>query len=266
MSCEQDVTFKGHHSMSDYNNGYARPTVADMSVDAGLRSFMLGVYNKMGLGLLLAGGLAWTVGNVPQLAQLLFQDLGARGIGYTPLGMVVAFAPLAVLLASRFLMRNMTVVSSAALYWVVVSLVGLSLGVLFVVYAGTLIYTALLVTAVAFGGLSLYGYATKRDLSPFGSFLVMAVFGLVASSVALFFLPPAVYNSPIIFFGFNIIGVLVFSGMIAWKTQELKMMYYQLGGNSASTAIVTNIGALSLFISFVNLFQVILALMGGRRN
>ena len=252
--------------MSDYNNGFARPTVADMSVDAGLRSFMLGVYNKMGLGLLLAGGLAWTVGNVPQVAQLMFQAVGERGIGYTPLGMVVAFAPLAVLLFSNFFMRNMTVVSSAALFWVVVSLIGLSLGVLFVIYTGTLIFTALLVTAVAFGGLSLFGYATKRDLSPFGSFLVMAVWGIVASSVALFFLPPGVYNSPVVFFGFNIIGVLVFSGMVAWKTQSLKMMYYQLGGNTASTAIATNIGALTLFISFVNLFQFILALMGGRVN
>lgn len=250
--------------MSDYNSGYARPT-ADMSVDAGLRGFMLGVYNKMGLGLLLAGALAWVVGNVTPVTVLMFNVVGDRVTGYSPLGLFVAFAPLGIILFSNFFMRRMTPATSGLLYWSIVSLIGASMGLLFLLYAGTMIFSALMVTAIAFGGLSLFGYATKRDLTGFGSFLIMGMWGIIAAGILTFFMP-GLYNNPAFFFAYNVIGVLIFSGLIAWKTQSLKMMYYQLGGDAAGTAVATNIGALNLFISFINLFQFILALMGGRRN
>jgi FtsH-binding integral membrane protein len=253
--------------MSDFERGSARsiPQAGDMSVDAGLRAFMLGVYNKMALGLVLAGGLAWTVGNVQPVSELLFRYLGARPVGYTPLGYIVAFAPLALILFSNFFLRNLTARTSGLLYWSIVSVIGASMGVLFLVYAQAQILSAFLVTAVAFGGLSLVGYTTKKDLSPFASFLIMGAWGLVIAG-AVTFLLPGLYNSPIFFFAFNAIGVLIFSGLIAWKTQDLKLTYYDLKGDGASLAVATNYGALNLFISFVNLFQFILALMGGRRE
>lgn len=251
--------------MSDYNRGYPSAAPADMAVDAGLRAFMLGVYNKMGLGLLLAGAIAWAVGNVDPVSQLFFRFLGERAVGYTPLGLIVAFAPLAIILFSNFFMRNMTAASSGVLFWSLVSLIGASLGVLFVVYVSSTIYSALLITAIAFGGLSLIGYMTKRDLSGMGSFLIMGAWGIAAASVLTFFMP-GLYGNPTFFFVFNVLGVLIFSGLIAWKTQQLKMDYYEMRGSGASLAVATNLGALSLFISFINLFQFILALMGGRRS
>jgi FtsH-binding integral membrane protein len=254
--------------MSDYDRGLSRPAsagTADMAVDAGLRAFMLGIYNKMALGLVLAGGIAWVVGNVPEVTQLLFRYIGARPVGYTPLGWVIAFAPLGLILFSNFFMRRVSPVTSALLYWAVVALIGASLGVLFLVYTGMGLATTFLITAAAFGGLSLAGYATKKNLSGFGSFLIMGVWGIVITSVVVMFVP-GLYANPAFALIFNGLGVLLFSGLIAWKTQALKMSYYQMGGDRVSMAVATNYGALSLFISFVNLFQFLLYFTGGSRR
>ena len=257
--------------MSDFNNqapwGAASPAATDMSLDAGLRSFMLGVYNKLMLGLLLAGGLAWTVGNVRPVSELLFRFLGERAVGYTPLGLVVAFAPIVIILFSNFFMRRTSPVASAILYWLVVSVIGASLGVLFLVYTGLQITLALAITAGAFGGLSLVGYTTKRNLTAMGSFLIMGAWGIVLAGVATFFFK-GLYANPMFFFAFNLIGVIVFGGLVAFKTQALKLQYGYMRDDGASLAVASNYGALSLFISFVNLFQFILALLGGggRRN
>ena len=254
--------------MSDYDRGLPRPVTAgaaDMAVDAGLRGFMLGVYNKLALGLVLAAAVAWSVGNVPVVTQAMFRMVGDRAVGYTPLGMAVAFAPLVLILFSNFFMRRPTPVTSSLLYWGIVALIGASLGVLVLLYTGSSLATTFLITATAFGGLSLFGYATKRDLTGFRSFLFMGVWGLVAASIATFFFG-GLYSNPVFYFVFNGLGVLIFSGLIAWKTQELKMTYYALGGDQASMAVATNYGALTLFISFVNLFRFILAFTGGGRR
>src|SRR5436189_4273670 len=159
--------------MSDFNRGYSVPTDrADMSVDAGLRSFMLGVYNKMSLGLVLSAALAWLTGAYPPVRDLMFQVSGNR-IGYSVIGMVVAFAPLAVLLFSGFAIKNQTPRTAGIVYWTVVSLIGASLGVLMLRYTGGSIASTFLITASAFGALSLVGYTTKKDLTGFGSFLIM---------------------------------------------------------------------------------------------
>ncbi len=254
--------------MSDYDRGLPRSVTAgaaDMAVDAGLRGFMLGVYNKLALGLVLAAAVAWTVGNVPAVTQLMFRFVGERPVGYTPLGLAVAFAPLVLILFSGFFMRRPTAAGSSLLYWAVVTLIGASLGVLFLVYAGASLASTFLITATAFGALSLFGYATKRDLTGMGSFLIMGVWGLVGASL-LTFLFGGLYSNPLFYFVFNLLGVLIFSGLIAWKTQELKMTYYALGGDQTSMAVATNYGALTLFISFVNLFRFILAFTGGGRR
>jgi FtsH-binding integral membrane protein len=249
--------------MSDFNRGYARTIPvdrADMSVDAGLRCFMLGVYNKMALGLLLSAVLAWVTADFAPVQQLLYVvSPEGRLVGFTGLGTVVRFAPLAVLLGAMF-MRNPSPRSAGIVYWSVVAAIGAGLGVWLLAYTGSSVALTFLITAAAFGGLSLVGYTTKKDLTGFGSFLLMGLIGLVlASLVGLFWHPP----------GFSMIisalGVLIFAGLIAYDTQRLKMTYYQLGGDQASMAVATNYGALNLYLNFINLFQFLLSLTGSRR-
>jgi FtsH-binding integral membrane protein len=240
---------------------------ADMAVDAGLRSFMLGVYNKMGLGLLLSGVLAYIAGTVPPVTALVFG---------TPLVFVVMFGPLAILLISAFAMKNPSPTGANVIYWSVVSLIGISLGYWFLrATMGTMggsvsegmmtIFKAFLVTSLSFGALSLWGYTTKRDLTGFGTFLMMGVFGLVIASLvnvgfAAFTGAPIAGLSLII----SIFGVLIFAGLTAFDTQRLKFMYYDLGGDQRAKSVATTYGALSLYINFINMFQFILSLMSPR--
>jgi FtsH-binding integral membrane protein len=254
-------------AMSDFNNGYARPLPqsADMSVDAGLRSFMLGVYNKVALGLLVSAVLAYVTGSVPAVRDLLFStavfpDGVTRLTGMTMLGMIVAFSPLVLILGSNFVMKNPTAGGASALYWLVVALIGASMGTIVLVYTGASVVQTFLITAAAFGGLSLFGYTTKKDLSGIGSFLIMGVIGLIIAMVVNMFLQSSMMQMII-----SIAGVLIFAGLIAYDTQRLKMTYYALGGNQSAMSVATSYGALSLYISFINMFQFLLMLFGGRR-
>jgi FtsH-binding integral membrane protein len=248
--------------MSDFNRGYARSIPADradMSVDAGLRSFMLGVYNKMALGLVLSAVLAWVTSSFPPVRDMLFVVANGR-VGYSILGMVVAFAPLAVLLFSGFAMKNQTPRTASITYWTVVSLIGASMGVLALRYTGQSIASTFLITATAFGALSLFGYTTKKDLTGFGSFLIMGVWGLLIAGIVNIFL-----QSSVIAFAVSALGVLIFAGLTAYDTQRLKMTYYEIGGNEAAMGVATSYGALSLYLDFINMFQFLLALFGDRR-
>ena len=248
--------------MSDYNRDYARSVPADradMSVDAGLRSFMLGVYNKMALGLVLSAALAFLTSSFPPVRDLMFTVANGR-VGYSILGMVVAFAPLGVLLFSGFAMKNQSPKTASIVYWTVVSLIGASMGVLALRYTGTSIASTFLITATAFGGLSLFGYTTKKDLSGIGSFLIMGVIGLIIASVVNIFLASSMMQVII-----SVLGVLIFAGLTAYDTQRLKMTYYDLGGNQAAMGVATSYGALSLYLDFINMFQFLLALFGDRR-
>jgi FtsH-binding integral membrane protein len=243
--------------MSDYQSqARSIPTGrADMAVDAGLRSFMLGVYNKMALGLLLSAVLAYVSATVQPVTQIVFG---------TPLVWVVMFGPIAILLISSFTMRNPSPAAANLVYWSVVSLIGTGLGALLIVYArmpdGIMtVAKAFLVTAASFGALSLWGYTTKRDLTGFGTFLIMGVFGLIIAMIVNMFI-----QSSALSFAISVIGVLVFAGLTAFDTQRLKFMYYQLGGNERAMSVATTFGALSLYINFINLFQFILSLMSPR--
>ncbi len=249
--------------MSDLNRGYARPIPmdrADMSVDAGLRTFMLGVYNKVALGLLLSAALAYLTSSFAPVQELLFRTVDGRFAGMTILGMIVSFAPLAVILFSGFAIRNPTEKSAGITYWTIVSLMGASLGVVMLVYTGASVVSTFLVTATAFGALSLIGYTTKKDLTAFGSFLIIGLVGLILASVVNMFL-----KSSAMAFIVNIIGVLIFAGLIAYDTQRLKMSYYDLGGDKTAMGVATNFGALSLYLNFINLFQFLLSILGTRR-
>lgn len=252
--------------MSDYNRGFGHATPQarpEMSVDTGLRAFMLGVYNKMGLGLALSGILA-LVTSSPQVAPIFYQVAqradGRLAVGLTVPGLILAFSPLLVILSSNMLMRNMTARSSGLLYWGVVSLIGASLGLVFLLYTPASAAMTFFATATAFGALSLIGYTTKKDLSGFGSFLIMGVWGLVVASLANMF----IRSEPMAYL-ISGVGVFIFAGLIAYKTQMLKAIYYQVQGDGEGMAVATNIGALNLYISFVNLFRFLLMFMGSRR-
>ncbi|MES2894827.1 MAG: Bax inhibitor-1/YccA family protein [Pseudomonadota bacterium] len=249
--------------MSDFNRGAARTIPvdrADMSVDAGLRSFMLGVYNKVALGLLVSAGLAFLTGSFPPVRDLMFSTSPTGRVGYTLLGMIVAFSPLAVMLFGMFAMKNATPRSSGIFYWTIVALIGAGLGVLSLVYTGTSIFSTFLITAAAFGGLSLFGYTTKKDLTGFGSFLIVGLVGLVIASLVNMFLQNSMMG-----FLISVVGVLIFAGLIAYDTQRLKMSYYEMGGDQAAMGVATNYGALSLYLNFINLFQFLLSIFGDRR-
>jgi FtsH-binding integral membrane protein len=249
--------------MSDFNRGYPRTASAgsaDMAVDAGLRAFMLGVYNKMALGLLLSAALAFVTSQVAPVRDLLFRvSPDGSLVGVTLLGMIVAFSPIAVLLVGQFAVRQ-TPRSSGVVYWLVVALFGASLGDIALIYRVDSIFETFLITATAFGGLSLIGYTTKKDLTGFGSFMIMGLIGLVVASVVNIFLHSAALD-----FAVSALGVLIFAGLTAFDTQRLKMTYYRLGGDQAAMGVATNYGALSLYLDFLNLFLFLLRLFGGRR-
>jgi FtsH-binding integral membrane protein len=234
----------------------------DMAVDAGLRSFMIGVYNKVALGLVVSAALAFLTSSVPPIRDLMFMvNADGRLAGMTPLGWIVAFAPLGIMLVSGFAMKNPTSGAASALYWTIVALIGASLGVVGLMYTGTSIASTFLITATAFGGLSLFGYTTKKNLSGFGSFLIVGVIGLVIASLVNIFL-----HSEAVQFAVSVIGVFVFAGLIAYDTQRLKLTYYELGDDASSRGVATSYGALSLYINFINLFQFLLSLFGQRRD
>jgi hypothetical protein len=232
-----------------------------MSVDAGLRSFMIGVYNKVALGLVVSAALAYVTGQFAPVQQLLYKvTADGRLAGMLPLGYVVAFAPLALILFGMFGLRNATPRTSGIYYWSIVALIGASLGVLTLIYTGGSIASTFLITATAFGALSLFGYTTKKDLTGFGSFLIVGVIGLIVAGLVNMFL-----QSPMMQFIISVLGVFIFAGLIAFDTQRLKMTYYELGGDQAAMGVATNYGALSLYINFINLFQFLLQLFGDRR-
>lgn len=249
--------------MSDFNRGNygAVPARADMAVDAGLRAFMLGVYNKLALGLVVSAALAWLTADYGPVRDLLYVVTpDGRLAGFTLLGTVLRFAPLAVIFFGMFALKNPSPRSAGVYYWTIVATIGAGLGVWLLAYTGTSVASTFLITAAAFGGLSLFGYVTKKDLTGLGSFLIMGLIGLVIASIVNIFL----HNSAMAFI-ISVLGVLIFSGLIAYDTQRLKMTYYELGGDQAAMGVATNFGALNLYINFINLFQFLLSIFGSRR-
>lgn len=249
--------------MSDFHGGAPRfgaQVRPDMAVDAGLRSFMLGVYNKMALGLLVSAVLAFLTSAYPPVRDQLYLVQDGHLVGFTLLGTVIRFAPIVVMLGAMFMSRSMTPAGSGVLYWAMVSTIGAGLGVWLLAYTQTSVFTAFLVTAIAFGGLSLVGYTTKRDLTGFGSFLIMGLIGILVASLVNAFL-----HLGAVTFAINVLGVLIFAGLTAYDTQRLKLQYYAMGGNQAAMSVATNYGALSLYLDFINMFQLLLSLFGSRR-
>ncbi|NWH09575.1 MAG: Bax inhibitor-1/YccA family protein [Alphaproteobacteria bacterium] len=242
--------------MADYDNramrGMTGRAEAGAAYDAGLRTFMQGVYSHMMIGLGVTGLVAYAVSHTPALMQVLFG---------TPLSWVVIFAPLAVVIFLSARIEQMSASTATVTFYVYSALVGLSLSAIFLMYPVGDIVRVLFITAASFGALSLYGYTTNRDLSGWGSFLFMGLIGIILASVVNIFL-----GSPALEFAVSIVGVLVFAGLTAYDTQRLKELYFVVGHTGETAAKVSIMGALSLYLDFINLFLFLLQLLGNREE
>jgi len=260
--------------MADFNN-YQNRMAQDRAqtgamIDEGLRSYMLKVYNLMAVGLGITGiaayaisALATTTDQAAAVAQLpngiMLTALGTAIYG-SPLRWVVMLAPLAVVFFLSFRVHKMSVPAAQATFWGYAALMGLSLSSIFLVYTSESIVQTFFVTAASFGALSLYGYTTKRSLSGMGSFLIMGLFGLIIVSIVNIFL-----QSSALGFAISAIGVLIFAGLTAYDTQKIKEMYFD-GDDVVVAGRKAIMGALTLYLDFINLFTFLLQFMGNRNN
>lgn len=226
----------------------------DAMIDEGLRSYMLKVYNLMATGVAITGVAAygfsaWAMSN-PAVANAIYGS---------PLKWVIMLAPLAMVFFLSFRIQTMSVSSAQTAFWVYAGLMGLSLSSIFLVYTGHSIVQTFFVTAAAFGALSLYGYTTKRSLSAMGSFMMMGLFGIIIAMLVNIFLQSAAVE-----FAISILGVLIFAGLTAWDTQKIKEMYFEADDvDTAGKKAV--MGALTLYLDFINLFMFLLRFIGDRR-
>ena len=226
-------------------NGEAMGSVA---VDQGLRSHMLKVYNYMASGVLLTG-----------IVALLFAQSGmAAQVLNTPLRWVLMFAPLGFIMVMSFGMNKLSTGALQAMFWAFAAVMGLSMSSIFLVFSGESIARTFFVTAASFAGLSLFGYTTKKDLTAMGSFLIMGVVGLLLASVVNIFLGSSTLQLVVSF-----LGVLIFAGLTAYDTQRIKSEYLHFAGHE-SLGKLAIMGALSLYLDFVNMFQFLLSFMGSR--
>jgi len=227
-------------------------------IDAGLRAHMNKVYGTMSVGMLLTFAVAWAVGSSPQLLGV-FRD----PVTLQPniLGWIVMFAPLIMVFAFGAALNRLSAAGAQLFFYAFASVMGLSLSWIFVAFTGFSIAQVFLVTSIAFAGLSLWGYTTHKDLSGMGTFLIMGVIGLVVASIINIFL-----GSPAIMFAISILGVLIFAGLTAYDTQKIKATYLQHAhtGDSEWLGKAAIMGALSLYLDFINMFMFLLQLLGNR--
>jgi hypothetical protein len=239
---------------SDPRIGGAQPATtagrAEVGFDAGLRSHMLSVYNYMASGVLWTGIVALLFAQSGMAAQVL---LGPGILKY-----VIMFSPLLFVFGLSFGVHRMSTATAQMLYWAFATVMGLSLSSIFLVFTGASIAQTFFATAAAFMALSLYGYTTKRDLSAFGTFLIMGVVGLLVAMVINLFV-----QSTALHWAISFIGVLLFAGLTAYDTQRIKSIYFQVAGTDmiGKAAIM---GALSLYLDFINMFTFLLQFMGSR--
>ena len=224
--------------------------------DVGLRSYMLSVYNYMASGVLLTGIVALGFANSSLINLVVNPTTGQA----TPLFWVALFAPLGVVFALSFGINRISARTAQLLFWAYAALIGVQFSSLFLVYTGASIAQAFFATAAAFLGLSLYGYTTKRDLSAMGTFFIMGVVGLLVAMLVNMFL-----RSPVMDLAISAIGVLVFAGLTAYDTQKIKSIYFAVSGNGEAMAKSAVIGALNLYLDFINMFLFLLRLFGDRR-
>jgi FtsH-binding integral membrane protein len=228
-------------------------------IDVGLRQYMLGIYNYMASGLALTGIIAYFSANTPAIIDLLYTAGPGGALQPTVLGWIAMLSPLAFILALTFGIQRMKASTVQAVFWGFSAVMGLSLAHIFLAYTGTSIARVFFITAGTFAGMSMYGYTTKRDLTAMGSFLFMGLIGIIIASVVNMFL-----QSTAMHFIISVLGVLIFVGLTAYDTQKIKSMYLESDGSevAAKKAIM---GAVTLYLDFINLFLMLLRLFGERR-
>ena len=216
----------------------------------GQRAYMLKVYNYMASALVVTGLVAYFISTQTAIMNAIFGG---------PLKWVVMLAPLGMVFYLSAKINKMSVPTAKFWFYAFSVTMGISLSSIFIAYTGTSIARTFFITAAAFTSLSLYGYTTKKDLSGWGSFLIMGVFGIIIASLVNMFL-----QSSALSFAVSAIGVLVFAGLTAYDTQKIKSLYYQLGGSTEAIARASIMGALSLYLDFINLFMMLLSFVGNR--
>ena len=227
----------------------AAASATDQAVDAGLRSYMLSVYNYMASGVLLTG----------IVALVAFQSGFTASMVTSPLWFVVALAPLAFVLVLSFGINKLSTAAMQGLFWAFAVVMGLSMSTIFIRFGMGSIAQTFFATAAAFAGLSLYGYTTKKDLSGFGTFLIMGMVGIIVAVL----LNAFIFQSPALMLAISVVGVLVFAGLTAYDTQKIKSMYFDVRGTDMMGKTVI-MGALNLYLDFVNMFTFLLNLLGSR--
>ena len=244
---------------------YQQQTVSrsttQVDIDAGLRAHMLRVYNYMMIGLALTGAVALAITTVPALQQIFFKVVPtARGMALQPtiLGFIGIFAPIALVFFLSFRVHAMSAAAAQATFWIYAALNGIAFSVAFMVYTSTSVAMVFFITAGMFGAMSLWGYTTKRDLSGMGSFLFMGLIGIIIASIVNIFV-----GSSALHFAISVIGVLIFTGLTAYDTQQIKNMYLE-GEDSETAGKKAIMGALRLYLDFINMFWFLLQLFGSR--
>lgn len=238
-------TTTGFGASPSLSGSWGRSTV----YDAGLRRHMLSIYNYMASGVLLSG-----------IVALGFASSGlAEAVFATPLRWLIALSPLAFTMVMSFGVNRLSTGAMQALFWAFSVAMGLSLSSIFFVYTGASIAVTFFATAGAFAGLSLFGYTTQKSLSGMGTFLIMGLFGILIASLVNIFL-----RSPGLGWGISFLGVLIFAGLTAYDTQKLKEQYAYVAGSDMAGKVVV-LGALSLYLDFINMFLMLLRFMGDRR-
>jgi FtsH-binding integral membrane protein len=256
--------------MSDFDRNYATARAGyradQVAIDAGLRAYMIRVYNYMAAGVALTGVVSWLTYQIAGGDAI--QVAGGQITGLTPFGAAIFGGPLMIALFLGTLglvffisyrINRLQASTALALFMLYAGLLGVMLSSVFLAYTGASITRVFFISAASFGALSLYGYTTRRDLSPVGSFLIMGLFGLVIAMFVQLWL-----QSPGLNFAISVIGVLIFAGLTAWDTQRIKEMYSPMDDGTVGGRKAV-MGALSLYLDFINLFLMLLRLMGDRR-
>ena len=223
---------------------------AQVDIDVGLRDYMLRIYNYMASGLALTGIVAYGFAHSGYYAQ----------VAHTPLIWLIMLAPLGLVMWLSYGIGRMQASTAQMLFWAYSGLMGLSLASIFLVFTGESIARVFFITAGTFAAMSLYGYTTQRDLSQFGSFLFMGLIGIIIAGLVNLFL-----QSSAVQFAISVIGVIVFTGLTAWDTQQIKEMYYE-GDDYEMGSKKAIMGALRLYLDFINLFMMLMQLLGTRRD
>ncbi|MHA1190043.1 MAG: Bax inhibitor-1/YccA family protein [Alphaproteobacteria bacterium] len=236
------------------NRQYATVDRTREGIDEGLRSFMLGIYNNMAIGLVVTAiaalGTNYLATNSPAFAQAVYGS---------PLKWLIMFAPLGFVFALSMGVQKMQPATARLVFFAFAAVMGVSISWIFLVFTGASITQTFFVTAAAFAGLSLFGYTTKRNMTGMGSFLIMGLIGIILASILNIFLGSGALN-----FAISVLGVLIFSGLIAYDTQRLKNMYITVANDATAASRASILGALSLYLNFINLFMLLLHFMGGR--